>query len=804
MAELDSTPTASTRDTDQPALVATPQSLQPPTSKPQKPRRTIIEAACNQCRQKKSKCDGARPCCGRCAPKGLACAYEIEEGQTRVGSLKTRYVALVKENQHMLDFMQTLRAAPMDEVLSIINVIRAAHQGEAQKTIEGKRPHSPTPESSSPSSIDDTCRPTKRRGGLQTPGGTPAFSSESSHTTPRSIPTSSAEPSYPVTAFTPAFPNESSSSPAGDTRHSNHREPPEMDQRHSDTFSSKVGELPESDHSPTTGFQTFDKEDFELALDAYNTSVGALFYVYAPQQVSRLFENVFGPYKTSGDASFCQLCAIAALGSFYSNGTVSTSIGEDFYNMAKHYLNALIREDVLAGMKACAILAMVNIVTKSTMTLTFLDLGLSLAEKSGLENRNPPPEISRVQWLDSKRVWRTLVLCSGWVSSTIGVISNQNWRSNCAALQQMDFDGDAHISDVVQTEMAKIASLKANILRAVTTFKSLSPGVISSISKDLRGWHENLPPVMCLANIRDVETSNQHKIYFVHVLYLGALMLLQRCIMSRWFVEKMDPATQMDITEEASECIRDGYSAARQSARLLGLLKQEGGAVKRCWLCTYQSHASGMLMIHESYQKLLYGTETQAALDESLALIDQSIEVLKFCASDDAVAHDLLRTSKPHYDTLKQVRAMHVHKFTNHADSSGLPSIQISRDLMLRNAADQLLVLICRPFGDLPGSVSGLEGTKDNYIWRQQKSLAEMAFGTYLDWQWDAVQDIAEEGEYRPGTSPKQACGVPCSELLLKCDLAPTNRFLDSNRPSGWSTDPWGNIKLHEQRTAIS
>lgn len=58
-------------------------------------KRQKISLACHECRQRKTKCDGARPICGSCAKENLppeSCHYEPERGKRGIKSQYVYYI----------------------------------------------------------------------------------------------------------------------------------------------------------------------------------------------------------------------------------------------------------------------------------------------------------------------------------------------------------------------------------------------------------------------------------------------------------------------------------------------------------------------------------------------------------------------------------------------------------------------------------------------------------------------------------------------------------------------------------------
>jgi len=662
--------------------------------------------------------------------------------ESRLNSLTQKHTALVNKHQEMVHLVDSLKTAPWSEVNAILRAMRNTTPSSST-TVDHELPH------------------TKRR---RVVVDHPTLVEQSS------ISSSSTRPADLIF----------------DTPHPFSRSPSDTDTNistGSQSHTKDIVRLP---------FPLPDRSVFKRALTAYNNSVGTLFHVYTPDQINELVVAVFEPTGSSYTTSLCQLCAIAALGSMYSQDTISTAVAEDFYNIAKHFLEDVIQENTFLSIKVCTILAMVNMLTKSIIALALLDLGLSMAQNSGLENLDAPSGMEISHWSDCKRVWRTLVLCTGWISSTLGAASSSNWRSSYVALQRMDIDS-SNIVDVMQTEMAKIAVLKADILKTMTPSNLASPAVMSKLRSDLRVWHEQIPRIMHLTNIVDlgVEKQHRHKIYFVHLLYLGALMLLQRCIMSQWITADNELSTSLDLSSEAAECIRDGYMAARHSARILDLLRQEGAVVKRCWICIFQSYISGLLIIQEVYRKLLHRTETRDHLDESLSYVHQTLDVLTFCASDDAVANNLLQSLMVHHDTLKVIRSAGIDLYMSQNDGTCSsasrfafsdpisPVILRDGDSALHKMAKKLLVLICKPFENLPQPVP--EDNQADSEWRKQRCMDETAFGVYLDWRWDAVKRVGMENR-------GLLTAISTSGHAPSSDVAPSQQF-------GWSIDTWSNLK---------
>jgi hypothetical protein len=145
---------------------------------------------------------------------------------------------------------------------------------------------------------------------------------------------------------------------------------------------------------------------------------------------------------------------------------------------------------------------------------------------------------------------------------------------------------------VVQKELTKIAFLKAEILRTHLVFKDLDILTIESIMADLQKWYGQLPAEMHISNLglEELPTNVRRSVCHVHLLYLGAIMLLFRrvlCQTLRTHGLDKDCNILCKPLQSLGVVMEDGLVAAKHFARILGLLLAEDGIFKRCWLVMF-------------------------------------------------------------------------------------------------------------------------------------------------------------------------------------------------------------------------
>jgi hypothetical protein len=135
--------------------------------------------------------------------------------------------------------------------------------------------------------------------------------------------------------------------------------------------------------------------------------------------------------------------------------------------------------------------------------------------------------------------------------------------------------------------MTRISMLKADILRMHLAFKDLTDLALESIMADLQEWYHRLPPSMSLATLGEstLPDAVRRSIYYVHLLYLGAIMLLYRRVASQFNRTKVaDDKRGKRFEQLMLNHAEEGVLAAKTSSRVLNLLLGQVGCFKRCWV----------------------------------------------------------------------------------------------------------------------------------------------------------------------------------------------------------------------------
>ncbi|KAJ9134028.1 Nitrogen assimilation transcription factor nit-4 [Pleurostoma richardsiae] len=562
-------------------------------------RTNVVAQACRFCRQNKAKCDGMRPRCATCVDKGRPCGYEGEAGQSRQAAMKSRLDTLER-------LFAQLQTRPTDEAGHLLQRIRStedlASLVESRSYRTGSDPYMDSQPSSQPS--------------IAYASGTLDLNFES-ETRKRSL----KEEEMLGYSHPPSL----EASPA-EMR-------PMM--QPSDLISPEASSL--------LGIGLPDPSVVTMAIDSFLNSSGKLFHVFSREQVARYYARVSHGKQVQVDkAAVCCISAVAAVGLTYRHGPDEVAVQKDLYDIARHYYDDIMQAHPLDAIKISTLLAVYNIMGKATVAFPYVEVGLGIAKRYGLDKRLRDPSIQAEDWFDYRRTWRTLMFLSSWLSFTLGYISGNDVISGRVLLSEMNVDDSSDISDIIQTEMVKISLLKATILRMNLAFKDLSVLTMDSIVEDLRDWRRRLPTSLHLENlvISDIPENSRTSVYHLHLLYLGAFMLLYRRLSSQ-FLRSHGRQENRDLLWPPSEHVarhaEEGVLAAKDTARLLRLLLTQNMIFKRCWLVIFQAYTACTVVLYSAAQKQLHFF-LRAEWEEDLDSARICLSVLEFCGTLDPVA----------------------------------------------------------------------------------------------------------------------------------------------------------------------
>ncbi|KAG8415917.1 hypothetical protein J3459_013976 [Metarhizium acridum] len=383
------------------------------------------------------------------------------------------------------------------------------------------------------------------------------------------------------------------------------------------------------------------------AVNSFFSCSGKLFHVFSEPYILQCYRAIFDESQPPSEllkAKVCCLAAVAAVGAQYAPDTISKEVEAALYNLARHFLEVAIEHEPLHAIKACTLFAQYNIMNKEMVSLTYVETGLSMCHIYGINNRALRPDsIPSVEWRDLRNTWRTLIFFSSWLSSTLGYISGNTWSAEKRVLADLRFDDADNITEVVQTEMARICLLKAEILRMHLVFKDLTIPAVETIRGDLQSWYEELPESMRLGAPahENLPVGTKRSILHLHMLYLGAIMLLYRRVATQFLqsfaVGGLNGSLHLHPREAFVQQSAEAVLAASTSSRIVKLLLDDGGVFKHCWLVIFQTYTACTILLHSVVQKQLHSFEPSRWQDD-LDRAEDCLAVLGFCGSQDRIA----------------------------------------------------------------------------------------------------------------------------------------------------------------------
>jgi hypothetical protein len=403
---------------------------------------------------------------------------------------------------------------------------------------------------------------------------------------------------------------------------------------------------------------------------------------------------------------------------------------------------------------------------------------MSLAKYYGLDRSKNPANMPKEKWIDYRKSWRTLLFLKSWLCFTLGYMAGDDvLAGEGVGLEDVEITDSGGMEDMIQTETAKISLLKARILRVDLAFDSVSGRTVQTVSQQLEDWLKNLPDPMrleALGHRNDFSTEFRRSIYYIHLLFQGARMLLYRRILSQHARKDIELALhQQSVLDNTTmlQALKEGRQVANMTSHTLQILQGEDGIFKRCWLVIFQAFTAGTLILYEAAQKQLHGFPEEVWRDD-LNTVQWPLSTLEYCATLDPVAQKFHDALTPYH------KAMIAYTTPSSVNQSATARNQESPysarylcqipdgDPQLVKRSSDLRRLLCRPFSEPQKQTQHLE--IEHLDWH---------LGSSIPFHWEQTTDSSDK---------QQVEAVDISQ--------PRNIFLGSTQPSGWAS-PSGEIR---------
>ncbi|KAF2828201.1 hypothetical protein CC86DRAFT_320848 [Ophiobolus disseminans] len=661
-----------------------------PISEPPTPtRHGKVAVACGTCRVRRTKCDGVKPTCRACITRTSKCEWPASMGQQ-----------LAQEQKQMIHDLKNDKSA-LYEVLWYLQTTNPESAGELLDQLRSKP--------------------------LNDVGAIVQHFAQYRHKPPDNAITSS-DMSVVSRDPTPVTPNTPEFKPL--SRVLNVRggviQPDDMA-----THTAR--------HEGATAFS------LDGPLEWFFNCVGALFYIMNPDEVRQKVQllqassdartplgDLVTPRKDPRTATLAaELAGMASIGIVHANLHDSTAsppieLADYFYAVAKMGLDAAIQHNPVRAVKICALVAMYNIVVHATISLAYLDLGLSLARRCGMDARECSPHLSSAAFGDMSRTYRTLVHLQCWLSASLDYVPDALGSATLAAVEHEE----APPNDMIMRECVKVSIIKALMLHQIPNTSPVPEAKVADFRIQLSTFHSQLADWMSLGQLLSNDPDSLHYqfqpiIFYIHMFYLSAMMLLSRRLVIAYVSQ--NATGKVMLPPEARLAIQEGFAAAQTNARVMDLMLSEGKVVQVCWLCIFTSYTAGVMVAYGAVQKANHGL----SFDSDMELLDKCIRVLSYCALKDAMAgrfRDLLNCQ---LNALQEAHSAERNAHKNSASKEAAPVDILftfdSEPSTLHTAARGLLNLIQRPFSGMANIPT--QTTLSN--------RAETTAGAHLEWEYE-------------------------------------------------------------------
>lgn len=261
-------------------------------------------------------------------------------------------------------------------------------------------------------------------------------------------------------------------------------------------------------------------------------------------------------------------------------------------------------------------------------------------------------------------------------------------------------------------QISKINLIAAEVAKTLASPELTTKGNITMLATKLEKWREEIPhalqiPTLLSTEAQDLTVYQRRAVFMVHIMYLGALVLLYRQLLVASAEAQLIDSTPSPLNNISVEDVKryrqECAMAAQNIARMLGLISFDGTLTKRCWIIIYWSFSAAICLLFSATTKLMDGQVDGVEAD--LAYAKSCMDMLEPCKPCEPVAARYLDTLWPLYDHLLDVHRRMVGRSKSsifailQPDPSLLsPPVPVSKQEM-GPISEKLTMLLTDPFG---------------------------------------------------------------------------------------------------------
>jgi hypothetical protein len=310
-----------------------------------------------------------------------------------------------------------------------------------------------------------------------------------------------------------------------------------------------------------------------------------------------------------------------------------------------------------------------------------------------------------------RKVFRSLVFMDSWLSYTLGYpseVTANDTQVTCVVYRP----DQVSIDELIHMQTSKINLIAAEVAKTLASPELATKGNITMLTMKLEKWREEVPhalqiPALLSSEAQDLTIFQRRAVFMVHIMYLGALVLLYRQLLVASAEAQLIEGTTSSLNNISVEDVKmyrqECAMAAQNIARMLGLISFDGTLTKRCWIIIYWSFSAAVCLLFSATTKLMDGQVEGVEAD--LAYAKSCMDMLEPCKPCEPVAARYLNTLWPLYDHLQDVHRRMVGRSKSsifailQPDPSLLsPPVPVSKQEM-GPISEKLTMLLTDPFG---------------------------------------------------------------------------------------------------------
>ncbi|KAF2119662.1 hypothetical protein BDV96DRAFT_610566 [Lophiotrema nucula] len=450
------------------------------------------------------------------------------------------------------------------------------------------------------------------------------------------------------------------------------------------------------------------------AMYAFVRGTCSLLYMWTYEQCDEILERIYRPTQSVDAMTLAECFTVAAMGAHYDLDCFPDRIRQTLYASGTlHFHEKTARVDYLRTMRLLLSMSFYALLEKHMSARYLIAAGLQIARWKCPGQQGKLDPISE-SW---RRIFRSLVFMDCWLSYTLGY-TTEITPEDAAQIACMPYAPDiVSIEEMIHTQTSKIGLVAAEIAKTLASPELVTRENIDTLKRKLDTWRNQVPLALQLGTLtsptplRAMTLYQRRAILMLHIMYLGALMLLYRQLLVATAETQLTDgaAWSLDLTIEDAKKYRDQCSvAAQQVARILRLISFDGTLTKRCWIIIYWAFSSCIVLLFSATTKLLEGCVD--GVDEDLTYAKGCMEILEPCRSFEPIASRYLDTLWPLYDSLRNIHhrvlgraKTSIFSLLQPTDSNLLsPPIPVSKT-EIGPISEKLSELLTDPFGRKQG-----------------------------------------------------------------------------------------------------